>query len=201
MDADHSPLPRERTDKPVRLNPQLVRALKNKELGLRRGTVHLEKYSLRWKQAFADVQTVLYANKPHGVQTIEHIGSTSVPGLSAKPIMDIAIGITPEAVIDELHHWLTQEGFIYRGEADAIRPDMMYGFEIEANIRIINAHVLAYGDAAWANYLNFRNHLRDNPADREAYQQLKERLVRHNANDRSAYLNGKTDFIIRRREA
>lgn len=201
MDADHSPRPLERTDKPVRLNPQLVRALKNKELGLRRGTVHLEKYSLRWEQAFADVQTVLYANKPHGVQAIEHIGSTSVPGLNAKPIMDIAIGITLEAVIDELHHWLTQEGFIYRGEADAIRPDMMYGFEIEANIRIINAHVLAYGDAAWENYLNFRNHLRGNPADREAYQQLKERLVRHNANDRSAYLNGKTDFIICRREA
>lgn len=199
MDADHSPRPRERTDKPVRLNPQLVGALKNKELGLRRGTVHLERSSFRWEQAFADVQTVLHASKPRGVQTIEHIGSTSVPGLSAKPIMDIAIGITPQTVLDELHHWLTQEGFIFRGEADAIRPDMTYGFEIEANIRLINAHVLDYGDTAWARYLNFRNHLRDNPADREAYQQLKERLVRCNDNDRSAYLNGKSDFIIHRR--
>lgn len=170
MDTDRAPQPRERTDKPVRLNPQLVRALSSKELGLRRGTVHLERYSPRWERAFADVQTVLHANKPHGVQAIEHIGSTSVPGLSAKPILDIAIGVAPEAALDELHRWLTREGFIYRGEAGAIRPDMMYGFEIEANIRIINAHVLAYGDDAWAHYLNFRNHLRDNPADREAYQ-------------------------------
>ncbi|WP_313813398.1 GrpB family protein [Glutamicibacter sp.] len=190
-----------RTDLPLRLNPALVKALANKTLGLPRTEVRLANSSPKWEQAFTEVQRVLLGNKPLGVQAIEHIGSTAVPGLSAKPILDIIIGTVPEAGSDELHRWLLGHGFIYRGEADAIRPDTIYGFEIEANNRLINAHVITYGQTEWAHYLNFRNYLRRTPQDREAYQRLKEQLAATHAHDRISYLEGKTEFITQHRKA
>ena len=196
MDADPQ---RQRTDIPLTLNPALVSALQQADLGLRREAVHLAKYSPHWEPAFNKVRSVLNAGKARNVQAIEHIGSTAVPGLDAKPIMDIAIGTAENADPNEIHTWLTREGFLYRGEADAIRPDTMYGFEIESHIRLVNVHVITYGDTAWEHYLSFRNHLRGNPADREAYQELKELLVQQNGSNRSAYLNAKTDFITLRR--
>lgn len=199
--AAHKPHQRQRTDVPPTLNPALVYALQQTTLGLHRGAVRLAKYSPLWEQAFKKIQSVLNARKPNGVQAIEHIGSTAVPGLDAKPILDIAIGIANNADLDELHSWLAQEGFLYRGDADAVRPDTLYGFEIEPNVRLVNVHMITYNGTAWEHYLNFRNHLRDNTEDRKAYQQLKERLAKNNSSNRRKYLDGKTQFITQRRKA
>ncbi|MBF6673470.1 GrpB family protein [Glutamicibacter sp. FBE19] len=190
-----------RADKPLQLNPKLVDALAGKELGLHRGEVRLANHSPQWEQAFTQLQQILHGDMPAGVKAIEHIGSTAVPGLKTKPILDIIIGTVPEANSEELHCWLLEHGFIYRGEAGNLRPDTMYGFEIQTNIRLINVHLIAYGQTEWSYYLNFRNHLRANPEDRAAYQQLKERLAARQLQDRRGYLDGKAKFIIQRRKA
>lgn len=169
------------------------------DLGLRRGIVDIAPASDSWARAFVDVHATLASNAPASVIAIEHIGSTSVPGLDAKPILDVLIGVRSGAEMSSLDDWLIGHGMLLRGNADGIRPDRMYGYELEPMIRLANVHVLEHGDADWRRYLAFRDHLRTNPADRDAYGILKRRLAAQHPDDRLAYIDGKESFILPRR--
>ncbi|MGP9726500.1 GrpB family protein [Glutamicibacter sp. 287] len=188
-----------RTEIPKPLDPALVASLSAADLGLRRGAVALAAPSPRWAEVFAGVANVLNAARPTGIGAIEHIGSTAVPGLAAKPILDLAIGFEAEANLDRIHPWLLSLGFLCLGEKDASRPDLMYGFEIEPGIRLVNAHVIEHGAAEWSSYLAFRNYLRTHATEREAYGALKRRVALQNPGDRIGYLAGKAEFIHARR--
>lgn len=173
------------------------------DLGLQRGVVTLAAPSDAWARTFADARAALATDAPASVVAIEHIGSTSVPGLAAKPIFDIAVGVDP-AVKDagdhgDLDHWLTELGFLFSGDADDVRPDRMYGYELDPMIRLANVHVLPFDSTAWRHYIFFRDFLRGHPSDRDAYQELKARLSRQHPGDRIAYVDGKGAFIAARR--
>lgn len=177
----------------------LASALTDVELGLRRGVVGLAPASDAWSRAFADAHAVLAATAPASVVAIEHIGSTAVPGLDAKPIMDIGIGVRPGTRLASLDGWLTGLGMLLRGDATNVRPDRMYGYELEPMIRLVNVHVLEYDSQGWRDYLSFRDHLRTHPDDRDAYGALKQNLAVRHPDDRLAYIDGKESFIIARR--
>ncbi|WP_404285291.1 GrpB family protein [Glutamicibacter arilaitensis] len=188
-----------RTEIPKPLDSALVASLSEADLGLRRGVVALAAPSPRWAQAFTGVANALDVNWPAGIRAIEHIGSTAVPGLAAKPILDLAIGFEPAANLDRIHHWLLSLGFLCLGEKDAYRPDLMYGFEIEPGIRLVNAHAIEHGSTEWTGYLAFRNYLRTHPVERDAYGALKRSVALQNPGDRIGYLAGKAEFIRARR--
>ncbi|PRA01204.1 hypothetical protein CQ017_01475 [Arthrobacter sp. MYb224] len=188
-----------RTEIPKPLDPALVASLSAADLGLRRGVVALAAPSPRWAEAFTGVANVLNATRPAGIGAIEHIGSTAVPGLAAKPILDLAIGFAAEANLDRIHPWLLGLGFLCLGEKDASRPDLMYGFEIEPGIRLVNAHVIEHGSPEWTGYLAFRNYLRTHATERDAYGALKRSVALQNPGDRIGYLAGKAEFIHARR--
>ncbi|MDR4532702.1 GrpB family protein [Glutamicibacter sp. PS] len=160
---------RVRSDTPQRFDPALVACLNGADLGLRREQVYLAPASPRWATAYHQLEQILNQTRPKAVRALAHIGSTAVPGLAAKPILDLAIGLAPTADRATLHHWLSHLGFIYRGEHDSTRPDLMYAFERDPGIRLVNAHLIDYGASQWQHYLNFRNYLRNHPADRDAY--------------------------------
>lgn len=174
-------------------------AFDRSDLGLRRGVVDLAPSSTRWPAVFQRAASTLRIDAPASALGIEHIGSTSVPGLAAKPILDIAVGLASEDGLDEIDVWLTGHGLLFRGERDAVRPDRLYGFEIEPMIRLANVHVIRHGDTEWSRYTAFRDHLRSSPADRDAYGTLKADLARRHPDDRIAYIDGKADFIVARR--
>lgn len=136
---------------------------------------------------------------PASVVAIEHIGSTSVPGLDAKPILDMAIAVQPRTILSTLDSWLTDLGMLLRGDGDDVRPDRMYGFELEPMIRLANIHVVDADSDDLRRYLAFRDHLRAHPADRDAYGALKHALAAQHPSDRLAYIDGKQDFITARR--
>jgi len=178
---------------------RLAAAFHEADLGLRRGVVGLVPASDAWASAFADVQAVLADTAPASVAAIEHIGSTSVAGLDAKPILDVGIAVVPGTKLASLDGWLIGLGMLLRGDANDVRPDRMYGYEIEPMIRLANVHVLDHGDDDWRRYLAFRDHLRAHPADRDAYGALKRSLAAQHPSDRLAYVDGKQDFVIARR--
>ncbi|UNK72313.1 GrpB family protein [Microbacterium sp. H1-D42] len=178
---------------------QLAAAFSAAGLGLRRGVVGLAPASDTWAQAFHDVHEVLASTAPDSVAVIEHIGSTSVPGLAAKPIMDVGIGVRPGSRLGSLDDWLGGLGMLLRGDANDVRPDRMYGYELEPMIRLLNVHVLELGSQGWRDYLAFRDHLRAHPDDRDAYGVLKQSLATQHPDDRLAYIAGKESFILDRR--
>lgn len=144
------------------------------------------------------------ADAPPAVVAIEHIGSTSVPGLAAKPILDIGVGvdhaIRNEDVHDEVHKWLIELGFLFRGGANEVRPDRMYGYELQPMNRLANIHVLEFDSTEWRHYTGFRDFLRTHPSDRDAYGELKLQLSVQHPDDRIAYVDGKGAFIVERRD-
>lgn len=178
---------------------RLADALTGTGLGLRRGVVAVAPASDAWARAFRGVHEALASTAPTEVLSIEHIGSTSVPGLEAKPILDIAIGVRPGTPSDALDGWLSGLGMLLRGDATDVRPDRMYGYELEPMIRLVNVHVLEYQSRGWQDYLGFRDHLRADPVDREAYGALKRRLADRHPGDRLAYIRDKESFILPRR--
>jgi GrpB-like predicted nucleotidyltransferase (UPF0157 family) len=178
---------------------RLAAAFTRAHLGLRRGVVELAPASDAWARVFQEVHAVLIATAPASVIAIEHIGSTSVPGLDAKAILDIGIAVLPGTELSSLDDWLVGLGMLLRGDADAVRPDRMYGYEFESMVRLANVHVLEHRSEDWRRYLAFRDHLRAHPAERDAYAALKRSLAAQHPSDRLAYIDGKADFITARR--
>ena len=113
--------------------------------------------------------------------------------------MDVAIGVRPGTALESLDKWLTGLGLLLRGDATDVRPDRMYGYELEPMIRLINVHVLEHRSRGWHDYLRFRDRLRTNADHRDAYAALKRQLAVQHPDDRLAYIAGKESFILTHR--
>ena len=113
-------------------------------LGLRRGTVALAEHSPSWKEAFREERAIL-ANALASVPCqIEHFGSTAVPGLQAKPILDIAVGVGGSYPIEGYFPAIEATGYIYRGEVLDVSHLLVR--ESEDQIRTHHLHIVRLGD-------------------------------------------------------
>ncbi|GAA4523648.1 hypothetical protein GCM10023160_14060 [Brachybacterium paraconglomeratum] len=192
------PVPFERSEHAEPMAPALAALLADADLGVRRGVVELAGSSPRWVRAFTGLVAALAPTRPADALALEHIGSTSVPGLPAKAILDVAIGQRPGSDPLSVHEWLMRAGHLYRGEGGEERPDRIYALELEPGLRLVNVHVLDHGGEQWRRYLTFRDHLRTHPAERDAYGELKRRLAIAHPEDRLAYVQAKGSFITAR---
>ena len=195
---DPIPVPFLRSEHAAPMSPALAVALRDADLGVHRGVVELAAPSPHWARAFTGLVDALTPTRPADALALEHIGSTSVPGLPAKAILDVAIGQRPGSDPQPLHWWLMRAGHLYRGEAGPDRPDRIYALELEPGVRLVNVHVLDHGGEQWRRYLAFRDHLRTHPVERDAYGELKLRLAVEHPEDRLAYVRAKGSFITTR---
>jgi GrpB-like predicted nucleotidyltransferase (UPF0157 family) len=117
-----------------------------------------------------------------------------VPGLAAKPIIDIAIGVQGEMRIDRIIRVLEPLGWIYRGDA-ADDGGHVFVFDDRPDHRIAHLHVVSTDDPQWLRYLAFRDRLRRDPVARAEYDALKRRLANQFPEDRKAYTAAKESFI------
>ncbi len=141
----------------------------------------------------------LLPHLPESVVAVEHVGSTAVPGLPAKPILDVAIGVRAEVDPSDVTSALERFGFLRRGDVVGPRLDRNFGLELDDRIRSVNAHLVQYGAEEWYAYLAFRDRLRADPAARDEYAGTKLRLARDFPDDRTSYLEGKSEFVRRPR--
>jgi len=124
----------------------------------------------------------------------EHIGSTSIPGLSAKPIIDIAVLIEKRDDGDNFIETVSRLGYQYdKLNSSGERHFFRKGNPTEFHLSI------AYQDKGsfWERQILFRDYLRSYPDSRGEYQSLKESLLKDNPTGKGSYLSGKSDFVSR----
>ena len=150
-------------------------------------------YDPEWPRRFADEATVLEAVFARSSVAIEHIGSTSVIGLGAKPIIDIMIGLERLADAEIRIAALEAVDYEYVPEYEAQLPDRRYFRKPRLGPRTHHVHCVIKGSPFWVRHLAFRNHLRAHPEDARAYEELKRSLAVQL--DRPEYTDAKTPFI------
>jgi len=145
------------------------------DLGLKRGTVRLEPYNPKWAEYFTQEKKLLEETFGDRILAIEHIGSTSIPNLIAKPIIDMIVGIESLEHID-----------------DFVRVLQTLGYE-----NMPNRWFEVDSQTAWKNQIFFRDYLRKNIDVRNEYEQLKISLAIENQYDRESYTESKKEFIMK----
>jgi GrpB-like predicted nucleotidyltransferase (UPF0157 family) len=162
-------------------------------LGLRRGTTAIHEYDPRWGAEFGLEAALLRTILGEPAPAIEHIGSTAVPGLPAKPVLDVAIALADTAELGRARRRLSASGYEERG--DQGDDGGVVFAKGPASARTHYVHLVPHESAQWAGYLAFRAALRRDPIRREAYATLKKDLAARFPSDRVAYQGGKREFI------
>lgn len=134
---------------------------------------------------------------PWLVDDVHHIGSTAVPGLPAKPIVDLMAGVGSLEDAPEIARVLAPHDWRFvPPELDA-RPWERFFVKVAADRRVAHLHLLDPASPRWAERLRFRDRLRARPELAAEYAELKRGLARDHAGDREAYTKGKTAFVRR----
>ena len=163
-------------------------------LGLQRGTVQLEPYNPEWQELFESGKSAL--QKVFGDKFIaaEHIGSTAIPDLKAKPILDLMLAIP------DLNDWewvkepLAKLGYEFRRDFRKEQGHILFVKGPEEN-RTHYLKITEPNSDFWNEHILFRDYLINNPQYREEYQNLKEKLFDAHAGNREPYTKGKEDFV------
>ncbi len=164
-------------------------------LGLENGTVVVVPYDPRWTDEFAKSARELHDALGSSIIAVHHVGSTAVPALSAKPILDILVSMPnlkeSRAIIPRI------EALDYEFRAAEDIPDRHFLRRRHGGIR---THHLSLAEPA-SHYhtvtLAFRDALRNDPAKAQQYSELKLELARKFPYDRPSYIEGKTAFVER----
>ena len=162
-------------------------------LGLESGTVRVVPYDPAWPSLFAaEADRIRQFFAAAGLAVVlEHTGSTAVPGLAAKPIIDILAGYPEGAIVAEYISVLTSAEYVHRGEQGIPGRE----FFRRGDPRSYHVHLTSIGSAFWRDHLTFRDRLRADNALRDAYAVLKRDLAAQFPRDREAYIEGKGSFV------
>lgn len=156
--------------------------------------LELVPYDPAWPVLFAQEAARLRTAIGAHAMRIEHVGSTSVPNLLAKPVIDIAIAVTSTEAADACIEPLTSLGYEYRG-MHGDDPDRRYHVLDREGRRLIHIHLYILPAPAWGEMLRFRDALRRTPSLLAAYAAEKERVAAAVAWNKAAYSEAKGPFI------
>jgi len=153
----------------------------------------ISEYNPQWPGMFETEKAFLARLLPQFITGgIEHVGSTSVPGLAAKPIIDIMLGVSTLADSRDAIEILSANGYCYY----PYKSDVMHWFcKPTPDIRSHHLHLVPYNSPLWLERLAFRDHLRTNPQAAAEYSELKRKLAREHREDRELYTQKKWPFI------
>lgn len=161
-------------------------------MGLKVGTVRLEDYNPEWKNSFEVEKNNLINIFKEIALKIEHVGSTSIEGLSAKPIIDMMVIIKRFSDFENVRSYFEKEP--YSIKLDSPEDEILIRKGDESN-RTHFIHVVELGSDRQINTLLFRDYLRENKDTLLEYEMLKKELAIKYADDRKMYTASKNDFI------
>jgi len=151
-------------------------------------------YDPAWPAEFeAEAQRIARALGSN-VVALHHIGSTAIPGMFAKPILDILLEVDDLAALDRETGALQALGYEAMGEFGIPRR-RYFRKSNAAGVRTHHLHAFQVGDAEIERHLAFRDYLIAHPAAAQAYGALKQELARRFVDDRQAYMDGKDAFV------
>ncbi len=163
-------------------------------LGLDHHAVRLTQTTEGWVAAGAALRDEVARLLEGEADAVEHVGSSSVAGLLAKPIIDLAVGSSAQRDFGVVKSRLEGAEWIYRGDAG---DDGGHVFVLETRPwhRVAHIHVVEHGGRQWLDYLRFRDFLRRSPEARRRYETVKVQLVEELGDDREAYTAAKSDVV------
>ena len=161
----------------------------------REAPVHIVPYDALWPGQFEQERLLLYRIIGEWVNGgIEHVGSTAVPGLDAKPVIDVMAGVLSLEASRDAISVLERNGYSYA----PYRPDVMHWFcKPSFAFRTHHLHLVPYQSRLWKERLAFRDYLRSHSDVAREYAQLKYQLAEQYRFDREAYTEAKSEFIQR----
>lgn len=153
----------------------------------------IEKYNPEWKKQFESETEILYPIFSDKAISIEHIGSTSVPGLAGKPTIDILITVENIKIADELSEKIESIG--YKNLGDYINQGSRLFVKEENNTRLVNLHVFATEHSHVKEMVDLRNYFRSHPEKMKEYNKLKFELVEKYPDDYDLYRKYKDEWM------
>ena len=151
-------------------------------------------YSDEWPEMFETLKARVENALGAAGRRIEHVGSTSVPGLPAKPIIDIDVVIEGDDQLGEVIDRLTAIGYMFEGDRGVTGR---YAFASPPGAPDHHLYVCAEGSPELHRHILFRDYLHSHPEEAAAYGEMKQQLARRNPGDRGAYTCGKSHWIER----
>jgi GrpB-like predicted nucleotidyltransferase (UPF0157 family) len=165
----------------------------HEEPQLNPGAVVLEPFNVQWQQlasAEADQISVALSGE---VLEVRHIGSTTIPGIKAKPVLDFVLVVRDLNSLDTNTHRLAHLRYMPLGEHGI--PGRRYFTKTTNGLHSHHLHAFQVGDPQIQRHILFRDYLRAHPEAAQEYSRLKEELARRFLYNRGAYTEGKTEFV------
>ena len=164
----------------------------------RHAAVRIVDYDSTWPTRYAEEAKLLAMTLGARLLCVEHVGSTSVPGMPAKPIIDILAAVAGYDDFPTVVRDLEKIGYLYTPESEADDPDRRVfrkGPDDMTRPRTHHLHVTEVGSHYWQRIVAFRDHLRRTPAAAAAYAELKQGLAAEYAREPRSYTAGKHEFV------
>lgn len=158
--------------------------------------VNVTPYDSEWPHAFERIRSFVWPRVQHAALALEHVGSTSVPGLDAKPVIDACIVVASPRDLPHVVKALAAIGYVHRGDQGV--PDRE-AFAAPGSPSLPKHHLYASPRASLSvrNHLGLRDYLRARPDAAREYGDLKASLAERFPDDMDSYAAGKTEFILR----
>lgn len=163
-------------------------------IGLKKDTVTLEPHQDAW-----DIEGSYMCGKIKGILgedavDVQHVGSTSIRSICAKPVIDIAVAVRSFDDIFKHNGELSDNGIVYRRQ-DVPGQHLYRCGDLENDIVTHFIHVVISDSEAWHNYINFRDYLNSYPEEARSYERLKKELCSRFPRDRESYVKGKSGLV------
>ena len=149
-------------------------------------------YDPDWPQAFEKLRKSISQSLGRLPYGIDHVGSTSIPGAAAKPVIDIDVVLKSQADVPQAIERLARAGYRHLGDLGIAGRE---AFESPSNFPAHHLYVVVLGDREQRRHLHFRDYLRAHAEETKRYSALKKSLAVRFRDDREAYTQAKTDYI------
>ncbi|MDR7317318.1 GrpB family protein [Brevibacillus nitrificans] len=154
----------------------------------------IAEYDPLWIKMFDELCAFVHPIVKDHIIRIEHVGSTSVPGLAAKPIVDMDVVVRTKEDVRSTIRCLAALGYVHEGDLGVSGRE---AFIPPSSVKWHHLYVCTSDNAAFIKHIRFRDYLRSHPEEAKKYGDLKRELARQYENDRDAYTNAKGVFVNR----
>jgi GrpB-like predicted nucleotidyltransferase (UPF0157 family) len=156
--------------------------------------VEVVPHNPKWREMFNIESSRVIEALSKNVVAIHHIGSTAIPHIYAKPIIDLLVEVQDIAKVDEQNRSMELLGYEVMGEF-GISGRRFFRKNNQEGIRTHHVHTFTAGSAQVKRHLAFRNYMITHPEDAQSYSELKRSLAREYPTNIDAYMDGKDGFI------
>lgn len=161
--------------------------------GLLQHQVKLVPHQIAWDEEFLECRSTLQEVWSDNILDIQHVGSTAIPSICAKPILDVAVRLKSIADMDIMA--LTAKGYSYEGPHFGSEEYQVFVLRGKENISLHHIHCYGAAEPGFDELVGFRDYLNEHPDAAKEYERIKINLAENYSSERHAYTKGKGEFI------